>query len=166
MKTLLILNRWIYIAPFGLYLISVSPLKEIFAIIGSVLIMLWMFAVSTNGQKQLNNDKLPESNIKLFKIFFVAVPLLILLNYTLAPLLLEINNPTGVVIFVLLVLATIFTVFYLYYFTARTITTIEKRRIVSLNECYYNFVLIGLSGVGVFLLQPKIQQLIGTDITR
>lgn len=163
MKTFLKLNRWIYIAPFALYLIPVSPLNEIFAILGSVLIMFWMYAVSTYGQKQLSNYKLPENNIKLFKLTFVAVPMLILTNNMIAQWILDLNNSLGAVIFVFLVLATIFSVLYLYYFTAKTITTIERKRKVTLNECYNNFILIGLSGVGVFFLQPKIQKLINTD---
>ncbi len=163
MKIFLKLNRWIYITPFAFCFIPVSPIKEIFAILGCILIMSWLFAVSTYGQIQLNNEKLPSGNIKVFKTIFVAVLVLVLFNYFIGTWLLAIKNAIGVVIFVLLVLVTIFSGFYLYYFTAKTITTIEKKRKVSFSECYYNFVLIGLSGLGVFFLQSKIQKLINNN---
>jgi hypothetical protein len=166
MKTLLKLNRWTFIAPFALYFIPISPLKEIFFVVGSLMILFWLFAVSTYGQLQLIRENLPSSNIKMFKIIFTATPCVFLINILIGELLLDINNKTGVVVFVLLVLTTIFSVFYLYYFTAKTITTIESKREVSLKECYNNFILIRLSGVGIFILQPKIQRLIDTDNTK
>lgn len=166
MQIFLKLNRWIYIAPFALYFIPISPLKELFAIVGSAMVLLWLFTVSTFGQLQLIRDNLPSSNIKIFKIIFATAPCFILLNILISEWLLDRNNTFGVVTFVLLVLGTILSVFYLYYFTAKTITTIENRREVSLQECYNNLVLIGLSGVGIFILQPKIQRLIEADNTK
>ncbi|MGV3612434.1 MAG: hypothetical protein ACO1N0_15860 [Fluviicola sp.] len=163
MKIFLKWNRWAYIAPFALYFIPFSPLKEIFAVVGSLMIFLWLYAVSIVGQLQLIRENLPSSNIKLFKIVFGAVPFVFLINYLIGNWLLDMNNAIGVVLFGFLVLATIFSVFYLYYFTAKTIATIDKRRNVSLDECYYYFLLIGLSGLGVFLLQPKIQKLISIN---
>ncbi|MCR9173463.1 MAG: hypothetical protein NXI10_13260 [bacterium] len=141
-------------------------MKELFAIVGSAMVLLWLFTVSTFGQLQLIRDNLPSSNIKIFKIIFATAPCFILLNILISEWLLDRNNTFGVVTFVLLVLGTILSVFYLYYFTAKTITTIENRREVSLQECYNNLVLIGLSGVGIFILQPKIQRLIEADNTK
>lgn len=73
MKIFLKLNRWIYIVPFAFCFVSVSPIKEIFAITGSLLILFWMFAVSTYGQLQLNNKNLPFGNIKVFKLILAGI---------------------------------------------------------------------------------------------
>jgi hypothetical protein len=163
MKTFLKLNRWIYIAPFALYLIPISPLREIFALVGNVMVLFWLYAVSTYGQTQLNNTYLSSGNIKVFKIVFTMVPVLVLFNYFLGERMVENNNSISVLIFVILVLSTILSVLYVFFYTAKTITTIENKRIASFKESYYHFILIGLTVVGVFILQPKIQKLINTD---
>lgn len=163
MRIFLKLNRWIYIVPFAFCFISVSPIKEIFTITGSLLILLWMFAVSTYGQLQLNDENLPSGNIKVFKLNFALFPILVLSNYFFGEWLLNVKSTSRVIIFVLLVLLIIFSGFYLYYFTAKTITTMDKKRKVSFSECYSNFVLIGFFGFGIFFLQPKIQKLLKID---
>ena len=165
MKIFLQLNRWFYLIPFALYFIPFSPFRVTLAIIGSILMLFWLYAVSFYGQKQLIKENLPISNFQVFKVFLIALPVLIMLNLMLGSWFLDKNNSIGFVLFFVFVLATIFSAFYLYYFAAKTITTIEKKRKVTLNECYNSFVLIGLSGLGVFFLQPKIQKLIDIDNT-
>lgn len=166
MKIFLQLSRWFYLIPFTLYFIPFSPIRVIFAIIGSILMIFWLYAVSYYGQKQLIKENLPISNFQVFKVFLIALPSLAMLNLMFGSWFLDKNNSIGIVLFVFFVLATIFSGFYLYYFAAKTITTLEKKRKVTLSECYNNFILIGLSGVGVFFLQPKIQKLIDTDNTK
>lgn len=134
MKIFLKLNRWIYIVPFAFCFVSVSPIKEIFAITGSLLILFWMFAVSTYGQLQLNNKNLPFGNIKVFKLIFAVFPILVLSNYFFCEWLLNVKSTSRVITCIVLVLLIIFSGFYLYYFTAKTITKLDKKRKVSFSE--------------------------------
>lgn len=166
MKIFLQLNRWIYLIPFTLCFIPLSPIREIFGILGGIMMLFWLYAVSFFGQKQLEKENLPKSNFQVFKVFLITLPTIAILNLLIGKWFLDMKNSIGVLLFVFFVLTTIFSGFYLYYFSAKTITTIERKRKVTLKECYNNFVLIGLSGVGVFFLQPKIQKLIDTDNTK
>lgn len=71
----------------------------------------------------------------------------------------------GLACVVPLAFAAVFGQFYCYYFAAKTYKTAEQQRNMSFGDFVLEFVLIWFFFVGVWILQPKINQLIGTQGT-
>jgi hypothetical protein len=53
----------------------------------------------------------------------------------------------------------VFCIFYCFYFTAKTFKTAELQKEVSFNDFVGEFFLVWFSPIGVWILQPKINQL-------
>lgn len=163
MKLILELNRWIYLITAIPIILPKGWFQLVLGIVGSILCLLWMYSVNHYGQKQLRHEHLPTRHLKMFTIAFLMIPVLIVLNALIAPKLLDLQNNMGILVFVFLVLLTIFCGLYIYYLTAKTITMLEQKTSVSFKACYNNLLLVGIQGIGIFFLQPKVQQLIEMD---
>lgn len=164
MSKILHLNKWFFIILFGLYFLPAKPINVVIVGLGSVLTFGWIYAVSIYGQQQVKKENLPSSNTRNFKMAFMMLPALIGVQFLLQTWLPNKQNVFGAIVFVTVVLTTIFVGFYLYFFAAKTITTLERKRKVTWNDCYFNFACIALNCLGIFILQPKVQQLLGKEV--
>ncbi|PHR31319.1 MAG: hypothetical protein COA38_08395 [Fluviicola sp.] len=159
MKEIIEINRWGFLILFGLSLIPISPFKEFFAGTFTIAFILWLYSITILGQSTIKKKSLTTIDIKRFKIVTLALPLLLL-----AQIFFSFNEYTGsyfvIVLNIILISLTIFAVLYVYYFAAKTVTTLEKEKDVSFNEMFPNLILIGLSIIGVWFIQPKLKDLI------
>jgi hypothetical protein len=122
-----------------------------------------MFAISIKGQERLKSNGLKTNATFLFKMAFFSLPFLILIQFfNERNLIFAQNTIASDLITILSILLTIACVFYIYYFTAKTLTTLQLQREVTINEIYKNILLIGLSIIGIIFIQPKLNQLILT----
>ncbi len=164
MSKILHLNKWFFIILFAFYFVPAKPLSVVVASLGSVLTFSWIYAVSIYGQQQVKKENLPTSNTRNFKLAFMMLPALIGVHFLREIWLPKEDTAFGMLVFVVSVLTTIFVGFYLYFFAAKTITTLERKRKVTWNDCYFNFACIALNCLGIFILQPKVQQLLGKEV--
>lgn len=159
MKEIIKINRWGFLILFGLGLIPISPIKEIFASTFLLAFILWLHSITLLGQSKLEKKGQVTIDIKRFKIVALALPL-----FLLAQFFLSFKHYTEsyfvIVLDIVLICLTIFSVFYVYYFAAKTITALEKGKDVSFSEMFLNLILIGLSIIGIWFIQPKLKNLI------
>lgn len=132
----------------------------------------WMWSISMGLQSKIPVEIRPET--KLFKIFFfVPMVYLIGLAYLMSTFfrsfmeLASTNTPPdidpsifNIASFVVpLHLFSIFCIFYCFYFTAKTFKTAELQKELSFGDFVGEFFLIWFSPVGVWILQPKLNQM-------
>lgn len=163
MTSILKINRWFFCIPFGLGLIPHEVFNDVFGGASLLVFLFWLYAISIKGQERLQSNGLITSATFLFKSAVFALPFLILIQYFIERnIIFSQNTIASVLINMLSILLIIACVLYVYYFTAKTLTMLQLQREVTINEIYKNFLLIGLSIIGIIFIQPKLNQLILT----
>ena len=150
----------------------------IFSITMSVIILVlfgWYWSVCVGLQ-----DKVPEHakmNVKKFKIFYFIglayslffVGLMAFVMYNLPSLIggLISMSALGTILSVVMLLHFLaaFCLLYCLYFAAKTIKTVELQRETTFNDFIGEFFMIWFFPIGVWMLQPKINELATTDFT-
>jgi len=150
----------------------------IFSVTMSVIILVlfgWYWAVCVGLQ-----DKVPEHakmNVKKFKIFYFIglayslffVGLMAFVMYNLPSLIggLISMSALGTILSVVMLLHFLaaFCLLYCLYFAAKTIKTVELQRETTFNDFIGEFFMIWFFPIGVWMLQPKINELATTDFT-
>jgi hypothetical protein len=135
-------------------------------------IWAWFWSVAFGLQKQVpENVKL---NVRLFKFFFF-VPLLYVVLISIFVSLILINfisfrsNPDLEIIFGLIAIIiplhffAIFCIFYTFIFVAKTYKTVELQREATFSDYAGEFFLVWFYPIGIWVLQPKINELTETD---
>lgn len=127
----------------------------------------WMWSVGSKLSGYNFNEN--KDNSKLFR-FFIMIPLVLMslilafLLYGATSLSLGSYSMAGImyssliVIMPLQLLITI-SMFYCFFFVAQRIKTAEEKRTVAFDECFYEFVLVAILPIGVWILQPRINKL-------
>jgi len=163
LTSILKINRWYFCIPFGLGLIPNEVFNAVFGGASLLIFLFWVYAISIKGQERLQSNGLKTSATFLFKSAVFLLPFLILIQFfNERNLIFPQNTIASVLINMLSILLIIACVFYIYYFTAKTLTMLQLQREVTINEIYKNFLLIGLSIIGIIFIQPKLNQLILT----
>jgi len=150
----------------------------IFSITTSVIILVlfgWHWSVCVGLQ-----DKVPEHakmNVKKFKIFYFIglsyslffVGLMAFVMYNLPSLIggLISMSALGTILSVVMLLHFLaaFCLLYCLYFAAKTIKTVELQRETTFSDFIGEFFMIWFFPIGVWILQPKINELATTDFT-
>ena len=150
----------------------------IFSVTMSVIILVlfgWYWSVCVGLQ-----DKVPEHakmNVKKFKIFYFIglayslffVGLMAFVMYNLPSLIggLISMSALGTILSVVMLLHFLaaFCLLYCLYFAAKTIKTVELQRETTFSDFIGEFFMIWFFPIGVWILQPKINELATTDFT-
>lgn len=141
-------------------LFSDSIFLIIIAGIFYAILPLWIWIVATGLQ-----DKVPE-DIKLkvnkFKVFFIIPMVYFVLYMTLFfPSIMNFDvEPTLFLIIMPLHFFAMFCMLYCLYFAAKTIRTVELKRIVHSSDYIGEFFLIWLFPIGVWFIQPRINKIV------
>lgn len=140
-----------------------------------VVLFAWYWAVCVGLQ-----SKVPEHakmNVKKFKIFYFIglvyslffVGLVAFLMYNLPNLIAGVVSVSGLgaimSVVMLLHFFAVFCMFYCMYFAAKTIKTVELQRETTFSDFMGEFVLIWFFPIGVWLLQPKINEFAVKDFS-
>lgn len=122
----------------------------------------WYWSIAIGLQ-----SKLPEGitmKVKKFKIFFF-IPMIYILFF-LCFLTIGISgsgpNPSIILFILPLHLFSMFCIFYCLYFVAKTYKTVELQRETSFSDFAGEFFLIWFYFIGVWIIQPKINQMMET----
>ncbi len=140
---------------------------SILLILGMIFLYSWFWAVSIGLQRKIPNTI--KMKVGTFKILsFILIIYLIIYRLSmifLALLFTQENsaNSTGTIPFFLIILplhlAAFFCFFYCIYFVAKTYKTVELQRTARFSEFISEFILIWLSPIGIWVLQPKINEM-------
>jgi len=147
----------------------------VFILIISILFILvyygWLWSVGVGLQEKLPQDL--KMNVKFFKwaIIFPLIYMVLIfggLGLALGTGLDDIEQNLGslnsaFVIIVPIHLFSVFCSFYQLYFVSKTIKTVEKQRPVSFGEYIREFFLIWLYPIGIWFIQPKVNELAQAD---
>lgn len=173
MKQLLSFKAWqLFILIFicGAW-VSPSPIKEIINGIAVVTFTLWIYAISVFGQYRIAELGLKLMNVKFFKanvIIAFGVWLILLIYSGTRGQVNGIYQSTNAfqpinAVLNIVVIYVFFAMFQTIIFACKTIAKIELRREVSFGDYFTNLLLMAFFFVGIWILQPKINRLIGTE---
>ncbi len=150
-------------------ILNYLPFILIVSLISMFSLAGWIWAMSTGLQSQI-----PENihlKIKKFKRFFfipfvyvlfIAILVIANIGYITHPK----SNPdfsnigTLVLIIIPFHLLSIFSGFYTLYFAAKTYKTAELQKEVKFSDFAFEFILLWFYPIGIWILQPKINQMI------
>lgn len=158
-----------------IYTMMLNYAKVSSAVMSFIIIVLfaWYWAVCVGLQ-----EKVPEHakmNVKKFKIFyfiglaysFFFVGLITLFMYNLPNIIVGVisisNLGTILTIFTVVHFFAMFCLLYCLYFAAKTIKTVELQRETTFSDFIGEFLLIWFFPIGVWIVQPKINELVATD---
>jgi hypothetical protein len=143
---------------------SPSPTKEIINSISIITALIWIYSIGFYGQAKVTELGLPELNLKHFKFNIILIPVLIVLIYIISP-----GDDASqkfdlkTIILIPLGLYLTYAVFQTVIFASKTLVMIEQKKTVTLNDYFITLILIGMLVVGVWIIQPKINRLIGQN---
>ena len=127
----------------------------------------WIWSVATGLQSHLPDGF--RMRVSRFKIFFF-VPLLyfILIAFFIFSLanrsvLAVVENSMALILVAILHLFAMFCIFYCMYFAAKTYKSVELQREVKFGDFVGDFFLVWFLFVGIWILQPKINDMIGKE---
>lgn len=121
----------------------------------------WFWSIAIGLQ-----SKVPEGvkmKVKKFKIFFFTPLIYLSLFLGLFIISMRGPNPAIFAIIIPLHLFSMFCMFYNLYFVAKTLKTVELQREVSFSDFAGEFFLIWFYPIGIWILQPKINQMIENE---
>lgn len=136
--------------------------------------IFWIWTVGTKLEEYYTADT-KRLNVKRFKVFFLfpffyllVLPLLILGIISSIGINEEISNPMvfGLCIFILILchFFTLFCVIHTMYFCSKKLKTLFEKRNVQFSDYIGEFFLIWFFPIGIWFIQPKINQLVGGKI--
>ena len=119
--------------------------------IATLCVFVWLWAMSSF----LNSIQEPDVklNLSFFRVALIYVPV-----YLLVFMAAVFSEPPAAIIVPLHLFAT-FCIFYMFYFVAKSLVTVNKGRQVSLGEYAKPLILLCLFPIGVWSIQPRINQL-------
>lgn len=124
----------------------------------------WLYAMGTNLHKKLPPDV--SMNVGLFRIFLlIPAAYIIFISLSVFSIFNKENPEDGSPVLKMaayiipLHLFSMFCIFYCLYFTAKTLKTVELQRPVTFSDFAGEFFLIWFFPVGVWIIQPRINQL-------
>jgi hypothetical protein len=132
----------------------------------------WIWAIATGLQSKVPTGIIMK--VKKFKIFFfIPIVYLLLIVVFMGKMMggmPDMPEPSGATIGLIMAIVfplhiiSMFGIFYSFYFAAKTYKTVELQREVSFSDFAGEFFLIWFYPVGVWIVQPKINQMIeGTN---
>lgn len=125
---------------------------------------LWFWSVVLGLQSRV--PKGVKLKVKRFKIFFFfPIAYIILLTIVLS-LLFSSGEPSPLILVIILPLHlfSMFCMFYILYFVAKTIKTVELQKEVEFSEFIVEFLLLWFFFIGIWIIQPKINEIIQNEI--
>ncbi|MEL7122386.1 MAG: hypothetical protein AAFO07_23275 [Bacteroidota bacterium] len=131
-------------------------------VLSIVFYFAWFFSIGVGLQKSIPSHI--NLNVKRFKIFllFPAIYMFLLMlfmYYMFTNMTVTAMNTFALVFIIPMHLFAIFCMFYCMYFVAKTYKTAELQREVSFGDFVGEFFLIWFYPIGVWFLQPKINEL-------
>jgi hypothetical protein len=145
---------------------SPGPLVEIVKSIAVVTFTLWIYAIGVYGQKRIAALGLKPMNLKLFKINTVIVSSFFLIGLAYLAIYGEVNHTrTNTfelkdIVYIPCQLYFAFAMVQPILFICKMIAKIEYKREVTFFDCINNFLLLFFFFIGVWFLQPKVNNLI------
>lgn len=115
-------------------------------------LLAWLWAIG----RFLNSLQKPIVRLKLnfFRIALIYVPVYLLISF---PVMFSSEPPVQIIL--ALHLFALFCLFYIFYFVARSLVTVNKGKQVAFNEYAKSLVLLVFYPIGVWRIQPRINQL-------
>ncbi|MFT6746334.1 MAG: hypothetical protein ACJAZ2_000673 [Glaciecola sp.] len=167
-------------APDLMSLGSMLVVIPVLMLVGMATFYGWFWSVGVGLQKFIPDEA--KMNVKLFKVFLafpfvyiigifscVALVFTDLIDSMDLMFFMDMENPnvsliiTAVSIVLLLHLFAMFCNFYCLYFVARTVKTAELQKTVKFEEYIAEFFLLWFFAVGVWFIQPKVNEFVEDD---
>lgn len=127
----------------------------------------WYFSIAVGLQKiKLVKSKL---NIQKFILMFILqicsfVTVLVLANFLLTD---SLNITLSILIVIVSShLLSIISFFYCLYFLTVTIKTAESQKCETISSCLFEFIMIGLFPIGIWIIQPRINKVVDNQIDK
>lgn len=147
-------------APNPDFLFSFMSLFAIMMLIFTGVIFGWYWSVAIGLQNVIPEEfKLSTNKFKFF-LLFPLVYIFFFLAYFATAFSSGVPNPFVFAIIFPLHLFSMFCMFYCLYFVAKTFKTAELQRKVSFNDYAGEFFLIWFFPIGIWIVQPKINQMV------
>ncbi len=181
----LTLKHWqvfvlLFVIPFGLQIITIVlsifyniPILEYFSSIIMVLYMSlffgWLYSLGTNLQKKLPLKS--KMNLWRFKIFlFIPFIYIFLISVSMLGLFSNLSdgvhsNLSVIALIVPLHLFSMFCIFYCLYFVAKSLKAVELDRPVTVSDYVGEFFMLWFFPFGIWIIQPRINNLFDTTFT-
>ena len=143
----------------AIFYISFLP---IIIIVSIVFFFAWFYSIGVGLQKSIPSEF--RTNVKRFKLFLFIpaiyiLSLMVFISYTMTNMAAVAMNSFIFVFIIPLHLFSMFCIFYCLYFVAKTYKTAELQREVSFGDFVGEFFLFWFYPIGVWFLQPKINEM-------
>lgn len=166
MNLILKINRWFIVPLFLLPFFQLGMITIIAGICSTFLFFWWLLAVAKLGSEELFRRNLKSINLKWFYTAFFSFLLftgILFLFGSRKDIFIE--STAGILLFVLSILLNISSVLYIYYFVAKTLSLLENGIGNYRSTQTRNFYLVGLSVIGIFYFQPKLQNWLQLEVS-
>ena len=133
-----------------------KELKAIFGVLGILIMFLWILAIG------LLTNKAPTNPYRFRKGLYILSIVLCIIGYSvlhITPLLIDKIPNLGLMVSPLTPL-TFFGIIYTFYNVSRSLKSLEVGRKVEFSECIIDALLLLVSPIGVWIIQPKINKII------
>lgn len=144
------------------YMLGYLKFTMLIAVASSIITYSWFWSIAVGLQKMLPEGIIMK--VTLFK-FFLFIPIVFMLSLFLGAYYFYIQkNVPDPIVFVFLIplyFFALFCSFYCIYFIAKTIRTVELQKSVVFSDFVAEFFLIWFYFIGVWVLQPRINKMVG-----
>jgi hypothetical protein len=170
------LKRVLHLKHWQLFLLIVVPLVLDFSwpIVDVVVdycsficFAMWMYAIGVYGQEKIAAAGMASRKTLLFRINLIILPLVIFLCYYAMSYIVKRNESeefTMRLLYIGVLTCAIFVIIQPLFFVAKTLATLELRREPAFNEYVVHVLAIVFLFVGIWVIQPRIKQLIQEDM--
>jgi len=139
-----------------------SVFNRLFASIGGVCLLCWLFAIGHRANKKLVSQGIYLNSFRFFNLTIILVVVSFLLivgvatnvNTTINDL--NVNYYTPLFLPVIFVLAFIFTIFL----AAKTLVSAELNKDAGISEYFITVILMLFSAIGLWFIQPRVQSML------
>jgi hypothetical protein len=161
MKWIISIKHWqlFLITVLPAAIVMAGPLKLIINAIGLAFGLIWCYSIVSLGQKDARSLEIEPLNLRWFNLNVGLVPVLFFI-IALVPEDLEVTNPLTILAMLSSVYFVIAMIQILVH-TGKTFVMLEKGRPVKRDDYLLTVLLLFMFIVGIWILQPKANRLIG-----